>query len=195
MTPITALLKRRKHRQLESHSSTAGFTMIELIVVVVIVGILAAMASAGYLGWMARMRVNKAQDVALQAIRQAQSTAKQRSSTWQASFRQDGDKVQWAVHPKDAVPTDEALWNTINEPDVKILDGTSPDYTSLKGTGTATDPWRVLFDHKGNVEQEDPPITLPASITLSNQNTSNKRCVIVATILGALQTASDDKCD
>lgn len=195
MTPITVLLKRRKHRQPESHSSTAGFTMIELIVVVVIVGILAAMASAGYLGWMARMRVNKAQDVALQAIRQAQSTAKQRNSIWQASFRQDGDKVQWAVHPKDAVPTDEALWNTINEPDIQVLDGTSPDYTRLNGTGTATDPWRVLFDHKGNVEQGNPPITLPASITLSNKNGSNKRCVIVKTLLGAVSTASDGDCN
>ncbi|WP_017719732.1 pilus assembly FimT family protein [Kamptonema formosum] len=184
MTAITFLLNKRNHRQLESHSSTAGFTMIELIVVVVIVGILAAMAGAGYLGWMARMRVNKAQDVALQAIRQAQTTAKQRSSTWQASFQQQGDKVKWAVHSASSVPPDN-LWNTIDEPNVKI--DITAGYTSIYNDPT-NNLWRVQFDSKGQVSDQ------VGRITLSNTNGGNKRCVKVRTILGAVKTDSDTAC-
>lgn len=184
MTAITFLLKRRKHRQPESHSSTAGFTMIELMIVVAIVGILAAMSGAGYLGWMARMRVNKAQDTALQAIRQAQSTAKQRSSTWQASFRQDGDRVKWAVHTKDAVPPDN-LWNTIDEPNVKV--DTTAGYTTIYND-TTNNLWRIQFDNKGQVSD------LVGRITVSNSNGGNKRCVKVKTLLGAVKTDTDTRC-
>lgn len=173
MTAITSLLKKHKHRQLESHSSTAGFTMIELMVVVAIVGMLAAMAGVSYMGWMARMRVNKAQDVALQAIREAQSTARQNKGTWKASFQQQDDKVQWAVHAAQTTPTS---WNTIDEPDV-ILTAASADIT---------------FNYKGQLENEEDE---GKKITLSNKSGGNKRCVMVKTILGALQTASDDKCN
>jgi prepilin-type N-terminal cleavage/methylation domain-containing protein len=173
MKPILSFLKRHKRRQLESHSSTAGFTMIEMIVVVAIVGILAAISGASYRGWMARMRVNKAQDTALLAIREAQTTARQKKGTWKASFQQQGDQVQWAVQVDTTAPTS---WNTIDEPDV-ILTSAS---------------WAVSFDYKGQIPSGQ---SLPPKIVLSNKNGGNKRCVIVKTILGALQTASDDKCN
>ncbi|MBW4494433.1 MAG: type II secretion system GspH family protein [Oscillatoria princeps RMCB-10] len=173
MTAITSFLKRRKRRQLESHSSTAGFTMIELMAVVAIVGILAAISGAGYLGWMARMRVNKVQDTALQAIRQAQTTARQKKGTWKAIFQQQGDQVQWAVNVDQTTPTS---WNTIDEPDV-ILTVAS---------------WEVSFDYKGQIPSEN---SLPPKLVLSNKNGGNKRCVIVKTILGAVSTARDADCN
>ena len=173
MKPILSFLKIRQHRQPASHSSTAGFTMIEMIAVVAIVGILAAISGASYMGWMARMRVNKAQDTALLAIREAQTTARQKKGTWQASFQQQGDKVQWAVQVDTTTPTS---WNTIDEPDV-ILTSAS---------------WTVSFDYKGQIPSGQ---SLPPKLVLSNKSGANKRCVIVKTILGAVSTASDGNCN
>jgi prepilin-type N-terminal cleavage/methylation domain-containing protein len=179
MTEYIPILAQSKppHRL---NRTTAGFTLVEMIVVIAIVGILASIAGASFLGWLARMRVNAAQHTALQAIRQAQMTAKLRKSTWQASFREQNGKVQWAVHPDNSVPN---LWNTLEQEGVKLDPANTTFYKDNKNS-----LWRVQFNHKGHANGQ------LGRINLTTSTGTPKRCVFVSTLLGAVRTAADEKC-
>ncbi|WP_017719731.1 type II secretion system protein [Kamptonema formosum] len=165
------------HRQARA---TAGFTLIEMIVVIAFFGILAAVAGASFLGWLARMRLNSAQYTALEAIRQAQTTAKLRKSTWQASFREQDGKVQWAVHPDNSAPS---IWNTLVEEGIKIDPANTTFYKDKNSS-----LWRVQFNYKGHTNGQ------LGRINLTTSTGSPKRCVFVSTLLGAVRTAADEKC-
>jgi len=179
MLELIPILQQNKlpHRL---NRATAGFTLAEMIVVIAIVGILAAVAGAGFLGWLARMRLNSAQHTALQAIRQAQMTAKLQKSTLQASFREQNGKVQWAVHPDNTVPS---IWNTLEQESVKI----DPDNTTFY-KDNKNSLWRVQFNHKGNTNGQ------LGRINLTTKTGTPKRCVFVSTLLGAVRTAADERC-
>lgn len=196
MTVTTSLLAKRKQQRQKLQGVTAGFTLVELLVVVIIVGIMAVMGGAGYLGWMTRLRVNAAQNTALNAIRDAQIRARQQNNTWQASFQNttnsDGQPVvQWAVHPAatgtnpPSVPTG-VRWQAIEQPFIQVDTGNTSLFSN-----SAT--WRVRFDHKGQVVKEG-NLNVPVRITLISTKGSGRRCVIVKTLLGAITTASDTDC-
>ncbi len=154
--------------------------MVEVLVVAIMVSVLAASAGAGFLGWLDRLRVSEARDIILIAIRDAQSTAKQTHSTWQASFREENGRVQWAVHAAGDPPS---VWNTIEHSGVVV----DTDRTTFYKDKT-NNLWRVQFNHKGNTNGQ------LGRITLSNSNENNKRCAIVSTLLGAVRTANDKNC-
>ncbi|MCS6792644.1 MAG: prepilin-type N-terminal cleavage/methylation domain-containing protein [Oscillatoriaceae bacterium SKYG93] len=114
---LALILTTKQNQQPQWIQSTAGYTLLEVLVVVIMVGVLAALGGAGFLGWFERLRVNDARDTILIAIRDAQSTAKRRNATWQASFREENGKVQWAVHLAGNPPS---VWNTIKHAGVVI---------------------------------------------------------------------------
>lgn len=62
-------------------TSTAGFTLLELITIILIVSVLFAIMAPGWAAFMNVQRLNAAQESVLQAMRDAQSRAKQNRIT------------------------------------------------------------------------------------------------------------------
>src|SRR3712207_1919441 len=173
--------------------STAGFTLLELIILLSVVGIVAAIASPVWTSFINRQRLNTAQYQVYQAMREAQTNAMRDKITWEASFQQlpvaGEEVVQWSVHPASSTATAESWQNF----DVNIrLD----DETTLpKSKGVR----RVRFNLYGcpvyqlNDECGQTSILSKGRLTLSSKHGGKaKRCVIVSTLLGALRTAKEN---
>ncbi len=156
--------------------SNKGFTLIETLIVIVIIGILSAIAIPSWLAFLETIRLNTAQDQVYQALRQAQSKAKQEKVIWQASFREVSEQVQWATH-RASVEPDNANWNNLDS-QVSL----DPETTLESSNGVRN----IQFNYRGNVQ---PPF---GRITLSIRHGGKaKRCVFVSTLLGAMRTAKE----
>jgi prepilin-type N-terminal cleavage/methylation domain-containing protein len=168
--------------------SSQGFTLLELVIISAIVGVLAAIAIPNWLGFFNRQQLNAANNKVYQAMRQAQSRAIQERETWQASFREQNNVVQWAVHRASLAP-DQIAWNSF--PNTIKLDSES---NLPKAQGIS----RVRFNYKGcpvynsNDTCTNTTIRTKGRLTLSSLNGGDaKRCVIVSTLLGALRTSQE----
>lgn len=193
-----------------SRQSTAGYTMIEIIVVVVIIGILSAIVGPSWLGFLTRQRLSSAQGQALTVMRDAQVNAKRDKRIWEVCFRQNSDNnsVQYSVHPMrtgGAADCANASWQNLTGEANKI--GILPQGAAL--------PYKVQFDYTGlivdnqrvpNSNRLAPVPTLPdgsteiGRITFASRsgnalNTAgSRRCIYVSTLIGAMRTAQDDNC-
>lgn len=172
--------------------STAGFTLLELIILVTITGIVSAIAFPNWIAFVERQQLNSAQSQVYQAMQQAKSNATRDKLTWQASFRQvpvDGKEVvQWSVHPASITPSAES-WHNL-EANVRL-----DDETNLPNSANGR---RVRFNYSGcpvyqlNDECGQTTILTKGRITLSSAKGGKaKRCVIVSTLLGVLRTAKE----
>lgn len=171
----------QKQRVQQLNKTTGGYSLVEILAALIIAGILATIGTISYLGWLNRLRVNAAHDRIFHIIREAQSTATQRKSTWQASFRQqNADSIEWSLHPATTTPIN---WNLINQPGV-IID--TQNTTLFRQA--SINAWRIQFNHKGH------PNGQLGRITLSNTSGQNKRCVFISTLIGAVRTAEDSRC-
>lgn len=189
------LFKKLKWWQHQSNTSSIkgdgdpGFTLLEVLIVVFMVGILAAIGSPSWISMLNNTRIKKAIAPIEQAIRQAQSKAKQQKSTWQASFRETTEEdvlvVQWAVHPEaDPSTIDPKYWQTIDKQTLIKIEGENTTLASVNGFTS------IKFDEDGNVSPEQ-----LGRITVNLQNNpGKKRCVKVLTILGSIRTDQNDKC-
>ena len=195
-----------KHRTSKGtfKSSIAGFTMPELLAVVFIIGILSAIAVPGWLAFINHYRLTRSIDRAYWAMQSARSNAKRDKRGWQASFRQQSDTIQWAVHPAHIVPAQvpDHQWNNL-EPQIQI--DTQPAQTTLlkvnpttnqETTATTQIVRRVIFNHIGcpvykNGDEcgQTSLETLGTLTFIHPQLRKTKRCVIVSTILGAKRIA------
>jgi prepilin-type N-terminal cleavage/methylation domain-containing protein len=187
---------------LNNHSNS-GFTLPEMLVVVVIIGILAALGTPNWLAFVDTRRLNTAQNEVYGAMRQAQSQATKQKLTWQASFREQNDTVQWAVHQTEAgkfipdtVINNDNLWHDL-EPNVRI-----DQEQNYKGKHETTLPkhtsqqmWRVLFNYYGcpisEIGNQCTPSGLGQITFYSLNGGKARRCVYVSTILGAMRTGKD----
>ncbi|MGC8712204.1 MAG: pilus assembly FimT family protein [Leptodesmis sp.] len=161
-----------------SHKLTRsqGFTLLEIAIVIVLIGILFTIAAASWSVFLNIYRLNTAQEQVFLAMRTAQTSAKQQHLSWQADFRQVNQMVQWAIHP-DGSTSPEAQWHSL-DPNVRL----DPE-TTLRKTGNV---WRIEFNHLGRVNGQLGRITLSGK-----QGGRVKRCVIVSTLLGALQKGAN----
>lgn len=159
------------------NSSNSGFSLVEMLVVIFLIGILSAIAIPSWLSFVNTRRLNVAQDEVYRAMRQAQSQAKKQKLTWQVSFREQNNIVQWAVHPA-TVNASVANWNNLDS-NIRL----DQETTLQQSNGIR----QIQFDYGGNVTQ--PPL---GRITLSSKYAGKaKRCVYVSTILGAMRTAKE----
>ncbi|HLO49841.1 MAG TPA: hypothetical protein VK211_15600 [Kamptonema sp.] len=200
--------------------SVAGFTIIEILIIILMLGIFSAIAAPSWLAFINNNNLRISQDRIYWAIRTAQSNAKRDKVEWQASFRQVGNVVQWAVHPANLsggktlndFPTSQfnslAQSTWYNLPQKIAIDSTKTTLTKVdtnnvkKSSGTISSDtiYRALFNHKGcplmDIGQECGPGGL-GKITLYQPDISlkRKRCAIVSTLLGGMRTAEDTGCN
>lgn len=80
-------IKKNCHPVSDSTQNNDGFTLVEVLVAIIIVGILAAIAAPSWLGFVSKQRVNKANDVVLAALQDAQRQAKKTKLSYSVSFQ------------------------------------------------------------------------------------------------------------
>ncbi len=186
--------------------NNTGFTLLELLVVVLLIGVLAAIAAPGWLAFTNRQRLNKANDVILGALQEAQREAKRTKLNYSVSFATNSNIPQVAVYTGSTPSNWRNLGGDLQIKSSQILLGTN--LTSQENTaGTSviynsTTPATITFDQMGtlpNANFGNPPglkivVAIPQSGS-TTQPSAVKRCVIVTTLLGAMVTAKDNQCN
>jgi prepilin-type N-terminal cleavage/methylation domain-containing protein len=186
-----------KIKRLKKHKYL-GFTLIELLLVLALSGLLMAVTIPGLVGSIRIQTLNTANTEAYQILRQAQSTSKQRKEAWQASFRKNGDNIEWAVHPSRTSVTSSSInWTTLGK---NIFVGTKEGTKKIAGIDTVVketslkkhtslDIWWISFNQSGHVSS-------PGRITFKSKVLPDdlRRCVSVETLIGAMGISKDDDC-
>ncbi len=202
---------------------SSGFTLIEVLVTILIVGILSAIAAPSWLGFVARQRLNKANDTVLASLQEAQREAKKTKRSYSVSIQLNSNIPQISVYPG----TTPSNWRNIGA-DFEIKPGTILLGTNLNGTNTVnttnntaytsstfTTPKTITFDYTGALEL--PVKTGNAGLTAvqdarlgtkgliialatplpsnSTQPSGLRRCVIVQTLIGGIRTAKNNDCN
>ncbi|MBD2462849.1 GspH/FimT family pseudopilin [Oscillatoria sp. FACHB-1407] len=154
-------------RQLLQRQSTAGFSLLELLVVIVMAAILASIAGVSWVGFLNRQRVTNAREQVQQAIRLAQTEAVRTRRRQTVTFN-----------------------TAVNPPTVRVGPSTEqlgfgqlrPGMISMQ-----TPVNQITFDDEGNLTLDsNPPIVFTFK---APANTGRSRCLIIETLLGATRNA------
>ncbi|WP_416676225.1 pilus assembly FimT family protein [Egbenema bharatensis] len=182
------LIHRSTTRQ--NPDSTKGFTLVELITVIVIIGILAAIAAPGWLAFANNRRANTGRDQVLQTLRQAQADAIRTRSRRVVQFNVAANPPTITLG-NTAVPLGDGA---ASEPGMLGLQVRSGPLVPNQGCPNTN---CVAFEKDGTVVSPQVNDNNPAIITVlaPRDNSSARRCVIVRTLLGAMQTAEGNACN
>ncbi|MGF1676280.1 MAG: Tfp pilus assembly protein FimT/FimU [Rivularia sp. (in: cyanobacteria)] len=196
----------------EKLDSSSGFTLIEVLVALVIIGVLSAIAAPSWLGFVARQRLNKANDSVFSALQEAQRQAKKTKFSYSVSLKIDNKVAKIVVHPDSIEPSkvDDKRWKLIGE-GLEINSNQIVVGTNLTNKNTGKDKDKenpikslagyktIAFDYTGALPKD---ATTPLKIVLATPKSQNstqpsnlKRCVIVETLIGGMRTATDEDCD
>lgn len=189
--------------------SVAGFTLIETVVVLMVVGILSAVAIPSWSGFANQRRVNAANEAVFQLLKQTQQQAINRKIPYSVSFKSVSNQVpKVIIYSGSTVPAStDARWTDLGELGLKPgqvllysnINPAAPN-SRLPTTTLATTERTIIFDFTGTLtpgaqsllkvmvaEPQSAGSTLPLA--------STQRCVVVQTLIGALQTKRKAECN
>jgi prepilin-type N-terminal cleavage/methylation domain-containing protein len=147
----------------------SGFTLTEMLAAIACFGILVSIASPSFLAFRQDQELSQAQSKVHHILRQGRDRAMKTNLSTQVSFRPQGDKLQWAIHP---MGTEPMQWETLG-----YRVGIDGETTLRSKQGS----YVIQFNHYGEVNGQ------LGRLTLSMKNTGRKRCVIVSSLLGAMR--------
>ncbi|MBW4555249.1 MAG: prepilin-type N-terminal cleavage/methylation domain-containing protein [Trichormus sp. ATA11-4-KO1] len=206
------ILSTKPESSAQLAEKNAGFTLLEILVVVVIIAVLAAISAPGWLGFVNRQRVNKANDIILAALQEAQREAKRTKVNYSVSFKTEDDIPQIAVYQGTTPSNWRNLGADLEIKPREVLLRTNIAETNKAGSSISDSSnveQIITFDYMGTLPNADfgtvpdgsteaPGLKIILALPQSNDPTSLsdvKRCVIVKTLLGAIITEKDDKCN
>lgn len=191
---LLKLMKRLS--SLNPRSTASGFTLIEVLVTIVLIGVLFAIAAPSWVAFVNQQRVSSARSQVSQAIRTAQSEAKRTKSSRAIVFDNNDNKPRYAIvpAPDNLSPTTRIDITTITNwqslGDGNIQPGTIR--LSVDQGADPNSPPLLVFDAYGSVVRTALPNPVPYTITIGATSGDNpRRCVAVATILGAMREGAD----
>lgn len=175
------------------NQSDAGFSILEVLAVVAIIGVLGAMAAPGWLAFMNRQRANTAKEELQQAIRTAQSEAKQGRRSIPIEF-----------HASDGVPEGIPAYTLNGIQQILGQGEMNPGTIELVAVDADdNDIAQLVFRSDGSLSVEDSDYDSPNSapalpVTISIESpagSNNKTCLIVESLLGSMDSGSGAECN
>lgn len=173
---------------LPSPQSNQGFTVLEMLMTIMIVGILSAIAAPSWLNFINQQRLSAAQNELYRAMSQAKSNATRDKLTWQVSFRENNQVLQWAIHPNTTLP-DDANWQNL---DAKIrLD---EDNTTFRKDSSSSEyeVKATQFNYLGAIDGQQALGRITITTEYSDQM---KRCVFLSTLIGGMRIDRNQDCE
>lgn len=176
-----------------STRTTAGFTLFELLIVIVIASILALIAAPSWIGFTNNRRTEAARDQVFQILRQAQTQAQASRRPKVVNFITSPSALPSVSVDGVAQPIDAQTGNQSNPRFI----GLSVTNGNTNGCGTGATSC-IIFDDRGNIRRDDNQLGeegIKVVLTSPADNRGSRKCVVVATLLGAMQNRSGADCD